>query len=108
MKNNIAVVGSIDSILAFKTVGFDVFGVNNEETTRNVLNKLLTQYKLILITDAYAKFVEDIILDTQTSAYPTVIIIPSGVDSGNYALKQISQSVERALGVNILQNEENE
>lgn len=106
MKNNIAVVGSIDSILAFKTVGFDVFGVNNEENTRTVLNKLLTEYKLIFITDVFAKYVEDIIKDTQNSAYPMVIVIPSGVSEENYALKQISQSVERALGVNILQNEE--
>lgn len=106
MKNNIAVVGSIDSILAFKTVGFDVFGVNNEENTRHVLNKLLTEYKLILITDTFAKFAEDIIKDTQNSAYPTITVIPSGTSEENYALGQISQSVERALGVNILQNEE--
>jgi V/A-type H+-transporting ATPase subunit F len=108
VKNNIAVVGSIDSILAFKTVGFDVFGVTNEENTRSVLNKVLTQYKLIMITDNYAIYVEDIIKDTQNSAYPTVLIIPSGVNSGDYALKQISESVERALGVNILLNKENE
>ena len=108
MKNNIAVIGSIDSILAFKTVGFDVFGVTNEENTRTVLNKVLTQYKVVMITDNYATYVEDIIKDTQTSAYPTVLVIPSGVNSGDYALKQISESVERALGVNILLNKENE
>ena len=108
MKNNIAVVGSIDSILAFKTVGFDVFGVTNETNTRTVLNKLLTEYKVVMITDNFAKYVEDIIKDTHTTAYPVVLVIPSGVDSGDYALKQISQSVERALGVNILLNKEND
>ena len=50
---------------------------------------------------------EDIIIDTQNSAYPAVIVIPSGTEKSDYALKQISQGVERALGVNILLNEEN-
>jgi V/A-type H+-transporting ATPase subunit F len=106
MKENIAVVGSIDSILIFKSVGFDVFGVDSEAKTRNVLNKLITDYKVIFITDNFAKYVEDIIVDTQNSAYPAVIVIPSGTEKSDYALKQISQGVEKALGVNILLNEE--
>ena len=63
MKNNFAVVGSVDSILAFKTVGFDVYGVTSEVDTRTILNKLLTEYNVIMITDAYARYVEDIIKD---------------------------------------------
>lgn len=106
MKDNIAVVGSIDSILIFKSVGFDVFGVDSESKTRNVLNKLINEYKVIFITDNYAKYVEDIILDTQNSAYPAVIVIPSGTEKSDYALKQINVGVERALGVNILLNKE--
>lgn len=106
MKDSIAVVGSIDSILIFKSVGFDVFGVDNEASTRNTLNKLIANYKVVFITDTFAKYVEDIILDTQNSAYPAVIVIPSGTEKSDYALKQISAGVEKALGVNILLNEE--
>ena len=106
MKDNIAVIGSIDTILIFKSVGFDVFGVDNETSTRNILNKLITNYKVIFITENFAKYVEDIILDTQNSAYPAVIVIPNGTEKSDYALKQISAGVERALGVNILLNEE--
>jgi len=108
VKNNFAVVGSIDSILAFKTVGFDVYGVTNQTDTRTVLNKLLTEYKVVMITDNYAIYVEDIIKDTQATAYPVVLVIPGGADSNDYALKKINESVERALGVNILLNKEND
>ena len=43
----IAVIGSKDSILVFKTVGCDIFGVNNAEKTRIALNKAISQYKII-------------------------------------------------------------
>ncbi|MBQ3213480.1 MAG: V-type ATP synthase subunit F [Clostridia bacterium] len=100
----IAVIGSKDSILVFKAVGCDIFGVSNAEKTRIALNKAISQYKIILITDDYAKYVEDIIADTQTTAYPVVLVIPSGNKRSDYALNKISEDVERALGVNILKN----
>ena len=106
MKNSVAVIGNIDSVLVFKTVGFDVFGVNTEVKARNTLNKLLTQYQVIFITDDFAKCVEDIIEDTNSKAYPIVTVIPSGINSGEYSLNKIKQGVEKALGVNILFDKE--
>ena len=102
MKNDVAVIGNINSILVFKTVGFDVFGVNTEVKARNVLNKVLTTHKVIFITENFAKAVEDIIEDTFSSAYPIVTVIPDGTSSSDYSLNKIKQGVEKALGVNIL------
>ena len=102
MKNSVAVIGNINSILVFKTVGFDVFGVTTEAKARNTLNKLITEYKVIFITEDYAKSVEDIIEDTYSQAYPIITVIPSGSNSSNYSLNKIKQGVEKALGVNIL------
>lgn len=106
MENSVAVIGNIDSVLVFKTIGFDVFGVNTEVKARNTLNKLIHEYKVIFITDDYAKCVEDIIEDTNLQAYPIVTVIPSGTNSNNYSLNKIKQGVERALGVNILFDKE--
>jgi len=105
-KESIAVIGSIDSILAFKALGCEVYGVEDEHTTRLSLNKAIATSKVILITDDFAPFVEDIIKDTYAKAYPVVLVIPSGTKKSDYALKNIVNSVEQALGVNILMNEE--
>lgn len=106
-KENIAVIGKKDSILAFRAVGCDIYGVGSAQKARSALNKAISLYKVILITDDYAPFVEDIIKDTYIAAYPVVLVIPSGTEKSDYALKKISNSVEQALGVNILMNEEN-
>ena len=99
-------MGNLDSILVFKTVGFDVFGVNTEVKARNTLNKLVCNYQIIFITEDYAKCVEDIIEDTLIKAYPIVTVIPSGVNSSDYALNKIKQGVEKSLGINILFDKE--
>ncbi len=107
MTDKIAVIGSNDSVLIFKAVGCDVFGVSNEQNTRVALNKAITEYKVIMITDDFAPFVEDIIEDTKLSSYPAVLVIPSGTKVSSYALDKISADVEKSLGVNILKNKEN-
>ena len=106
MEEKIAVIGSKDSILVFKSVGCDIYGVNNEETARQALNKAIAKYKVIMITDDFAKFTEDIINDTKNDAYPVVLVIPSGNSNSSYALDKINEDVERSLGVNILKNKE--
>ena len=59
MKNNIAVVGSIDSILAFKAVGFDVFGLVDSHLfglgLNRRLNNLGLDHALTLILQAIDK-----------------------------------------------------
>ncbi len=107
MTDKIAVIGSGDSILIFKAVGCDVYAVSNEHNTRTALNKAIAEYKVIMITDDFAPFVEDIINDTKLNAYPAVLVIPSGTKPSNYALNKINEDVEKSLGVNILRNKEN-
>lgn len=107
MTDKIAVIGSSDSVLIFKSVGCDVFGVSNEHNTRNALNKAITEYKVIMITDNFAPYVEDIIQDSKLSSYPAILVIPSGTEKSDYALNKINEDVEKSLGVNILKNKEN-
>jgi len=106
MKSEIAVVGSLDTILVFKSIGLDVFEVSDENSTVEVINNLSSKYKLILITDDFAPFIENIIKETSKEMFPIITIIPSGSSNSNYALKKIEESVEHTLGINILSQKE--
>lgn len=105
MKSEIAVIGNLDTILIFKMVGLDVFEVRDEKTTIEKINEILTDYKVILITEDYAPFVEDLIKETNKDMYPIITIIPSGTTDSNFALNKIEESVEHTLGINILSNQ---
>ena len=106
MDSKIAVVGSLDAILIFKSIGLDVFEVRDENSTIEVINSLSSKYKLILITDDFAPFIENIIKETSKEMFPIITIIPSGSSTSDYALKKIEESVEHTLGINILSQKE--
>ena len=106
MDLKIAVVGNLDAILIFKSIGCDVFEVKDKESTVETINRLITEYKLILITDDFAPFIESTIRETSKDMFPIITIIPSGTSASNYALTNIEKSVEHTLGINILSQKE--
>lgn len=105
-KDKIAVLGDRDSVLGFKAIGVDVFSVYSEEDARNMLKKIARSHKLIFITDDIAIKITDIISRYKSQVYPIVIPIPSSTGSTGYGIKMIRQNVEKAIGVDILFNRE--
>ena len=103
MDRKIAVVGDKDSILAFKAIGVDVFPViEADEARRAVDNCAKNNYAVIFVTEQIAEKIEETISRYNDKILPAVILIPSNQGSLNIGLKRISDSVEKAVGVNIL------
>ena len=106
MNSEIAVVGSLDVILIFKSIGLDTFEVRDKNSTIQTVNNLINDYKIILITDDFAPYIENLIKETTKEMFPIITIIPSGTKESDYALKKIEESVEHTLGINILSQKE--
>lgn len=106
MNSEIAIVGNLDAILIFKSVGCDVFEVRDKNSTIQTVTELISKYKIIFITDDFAPFIEKLIEETKNEMFPIITIIPSGTNDSNYALSQIEKSVEHTLGINILSQKE--
>lgn len=103
MHKKIGVVGDKDSVLAFKALGIDVFPVvEAEEARKAVDNCARNNYAVIFVTEQVAQNIEETIARYNEQILPSVILIPSNQGSLNIGLKRISDSVEKAVGVNIL------
>lgn len=103
MNKKIGVVGDKDSVLAFKGLGIDVFPVvEADEARRAVDNCARSNYAVIFVTEQIAQHIEETIARYNGEMLPAVILIPSNQGSLNIGLKRISNSVEKAVGVNIL------
>lgn len=105
-KDRIAVLGDKDSVLAFKAIGIDVFSVYSQQEARDTLRRIARSHKLIFITDDIAIKITDIISRYKNQVYPIVIPIPSSTGSTGLGMKMIKQNVEKAIGVDILFNRE--
>ena len=107
MYKKIGVVGDKDSVLAFKAIGIDVFPVVEADEARIAVDKMaMNGYAVIFITEQVAVTIEETIEETieryNKQMLPAVILIPSNQGTLNIGSKRISDSVEKAVGVNIL------
>lgn len=103
MYKKIGVVGDKDSVLAFKALGIDVFPVVEADEARRIVdNCAKNNYAVIFVTEQIAQKIEETIIRYNEELLPAIILIPSNQGSLNIGLKKISDSAEKAIGVNIL------
>ena len=99
----VAVVGDKDSILAFKALGVDVFGVYDREEARKIVDSIAKKnYGIIFITEQIASLIPDTIERYDKEIIPAVILIPSNQGSLDIGMNRINVNVEKAVGSNIL------
>lgn len=104
MKGKMAIVGDGDGVLAFSAVGIDAYPVNNADEAGDLIKSLSKTYAIIFVTDVIAKEIDEIIKRYVTSTYPIIIPLPSKDGSNGYGMERVKQAMEKALGVDILFN----
>ena len=103
MFKKIGVVGDKDSVLAFKSIGIDVFPVTHNDEARKIVDKLaMNDYAVIFVTEQVAVGIAETIERYTRQMLPAIILIPSNQGTLNIGMKRISDNVEKAVGVNIL------
>lgn len=101
----IGVVGDKDSILFFKAIGMDVFPVieTEKEDNRKLIDRLAReQYGIVFITEQIAQSISETIDRYNNQPTPGIILIPSNAGSLGIGIQRVSDNVERAVGMNIL------
>ncbi|MGN1051816.1 MAG: V-type ATP synthase subunit F [Candidatus Scatosoma sp.] len=102
MTGKTAIVGDGDSITVFKAAGVDAFPAENEKQAREILRKIARDYKIIFLTEEFARPLADFLKRFDETPYPVVLSVPSKNGSTGYGAEALKQASERALGVNIL------
>lgn len=101
----IAVIGDKDSILGFKALGLSVFPVLRSEEAAKLINKLAKgKYAVIFLTEAIARDIEETLERYKTVPFPAIILIPNNQGSIGLGIQGVKDSVEKAIGADILFN----
>ncbi len=113
--HKIAVMGDKDSILGFKAIGFDIYPTENKspsddkstigdrEKKASLLAKLVDDgYALIYITEDTAYDIMDEISKYRNSYFPAIILIPGSTGSLGIGKRFVKESIEKAVGADIL------
>ncbi len=101
--SKIAVVGDKDSILGFKALGLSVYPVTDHEKAGRLVHQLAKDdFAVIFITESLAVELRETIDRYQTQPFPAIIMIPGNRGSTGAGIQGIKDSVEKAIGADIL------
>ncbi len=100
----IAVLGDRESVLGFMALGLDVFPAESVEEARSTLRRLAKDgsYAIIYLTEQFAAQMQDEVNRYKDDVIPAVILIPGKAGSLGIGMDNITTSVERAVGADIL------
>lgn len=99
----IAVMGAYDSIYGFATLGLSIFPAETYEEGRRLLRRLAEgSYAVIYITEALAALLPEEIEHFRSRMTPAIILIPGVSGNTGRGVESVKQSVEQAVGSDIL------
>lgn len=100
----IAVLGDRESVMGFKALGLDVITAETVEDARRELHTMArdSEYAIIYLTEQLAAQMPDEVAKYKERLTPAVILIPGKAGSLGIGMEQITSSVERAVGADIL------
>jgi V/A-type H+-transporting ATPase subunit F len=101
----IAVIGGADTVIGFKALGLDTFGVATLDEARDALHRLTREsedYAIIYIEEVLAQELQHEIDRYKDSPKPAIIVIPGRDGSIGLGQRALREAVERAVGTNIL------
>ena len=99
----IAVIGDKDSIYGFASIGLDIFPCDSgHEAVRQIRNMSETGYGVIYITEKLAEEIEADLEVYREQPLPAIIPIPGVQGNTGIGMRNVSKSVEQAVGSDIL------
>lgn len=105
----IAVLGDRDSIYGYAALGLDTYPVSEREEAAKVLKNLADQqYAVIYITEKWQALLQAEIDRFVTKHLPAIIPIPGVSGNTGKGMYNVKKSVERAVGSDIIFNNDNE
>ncbi|MGI6199703.1 MAG: V-type ATP synthase subunit F [Christensenellales bacterium] len=103
----IAVMGEKDVVMGFMALGLEVFPQTDPEEAARVLHRLSRQqYAVVFITEELMGRMPEAVERYRAEPFPAVIPIPGNAGSNGLGLAQVRANVEKAIGADILFNEE--
>ena len=108
-KKQMGVVGERDAVLAFKALGMRVIAVSTPEETTKALHRLYSEgIPVIFLTETCAQQVPETLERCKTDPKCAVIPIPGSSGANGFGLSRVKANVEKAIGADILFNNEKE
>lgn len=101
--SRLAVVGAKDTIMGFRALGLTLFPVTNAQETMAALKQAFAEdYGAVFVTERFAPKTADLPEEMRLKPWPVIVVIPDGQANLGIGLRKMKETVEKAIGVDIL------
>lgn len=95
----VAVLGEKKVVLAFKSLGVSVFGIDKEEDFSSATTEIENDdYSILFITEDIAQKYNKKIEHFYTKTLPAILIIPGAGQNQGIGKNSLKKTIKRALG----------
>ncbi len=101
-----AAIGDKDSILGFRAIGIDVFDIRTEDPVKTLERLAGGDYAVIFITEDIMYKLSDVMDKYSEITLPAIIPIPGNKGSKGLGMDNIRKAAEKAIGADILFNDD--
>lgn len=102
---SIAVIGDMQSVQCFRSVGFSAFSAPDAKAGAECLKRAVREgFEVIFITEALSSELKETIGKYKSKPVPAIIPIPSVEGNLGYGMAAIKKNVEKAVGADILKD----
>lgn len=99
----VAVIGDTASVSGFAALGLSVFCETEADKISKLINRLAANdFAVIYITEPAAALVEDTIKKYRSAKLPSIVPIPAIEGNTGNGMKALHETVEKAVGSDIL------
>ena len=98
----IGVMGDKDSIYGFASVGVETYPADNAAEGTKILRSIADDHAVIFITEKLSAEMDSEISRYRERTVPAIIPIPGVTGNTGIGMKNVSRSVEQAVGSDIL------
>jgi V/A-type H+-transporting ATPase subunit F len=103
---NIAIIGDPSSVLCFKAVGVTALPASTAKEVNEALEKVYREkYAVVFITEQLKELISDNMADLMAKSLISLVLIPGSKGSLGIGMSQLSEIVNKAVGINIDQEE---
>ncbi|NLW10801.1 MAG: V-type ATP synthase subunit F [Clostridiaceae bacterium] len=98
----VGVIGDRDSIIGFRAIGMSVFDTSDAVQAGEYLRQMVREnYAVVFITESMAEGNLELIRELRSQKLPAVIPIPSITGSTGLGMRQVRESVRKAVGMDL-------
>lgn len=100
----IGIIGDKQSVQGFKAVGLNVYDCTSKEEAKNILHNIAKDHAIIYVVEDLYDQVKETIYEYSDERLPSIVPIPGMKGSLGIGLSNIKKAVEKAVGADILFN----